>query len=95
MISFMSGAVCAGLSVASLFFLRFWTRTRDPLFLTFSSAFLLFAAGQIATTIVDGNLEESAWVYVLRVVGFVLIIAAVLRKSGICRRQKGRLDIDR
>jgi hypothetical protein len=36
---FVAGAVTMGFAVAGLFFLRFWRRTTDGLFLAFAAAF--------------------------------------------------------
>ena len=43
---FLSGAITLGFLVAALFFLRFWRRTRDNLFLAFAAAFALLGLGQ-------------------------------------------------
>ena len=42
---FLSGAVALGFFVCALFFLRFWRRTRDALFLAFALAFVLMGIG--------------------------------------------------
>ena len=39
--SFLQGAAAMGSLVAALFFLRFWTRTRDRFFQLFAAAFLI------------------------------------------------------
>ena len=41
-VAFVGGVLTAGFTVAALFFLRFWKRTGDRLFLTFAGAFLFF-----------------------------------------------------
>jgi len=41
LLPFMAGAIVAGYSIAGLFFLKFWQRTRDELFLAFTGAFWL------------------------------------------------------
>ena len=38
-IYFLSGAVALGYMLAAMFFLRFWKRTTDVLFLSFAVAF--------------------------------------------------------
>ena len=52
LIYFLTGAVTFGFFVASLFFLRFWRRTGDTLFMAFALAFALLgvAQGGIAMT---------------------------------------------
>ena len=37
--TFLAGAIVAGFALAGLFFLKFWKRTRDELFLAFTGAF--------------------------------------------------------
>jgi hypothetical protein len=46
MVEFLSGAVTFAHVLAALYFLRFWRRTRDRLFLSFALAFVLFALNQ-------------------------------------------------
>jgi hypothetical protein len=43
---FLSGAVALGFATCALFFLRFWRRTREELFLAFALAFFLLGLGQ-------------------------------------------------
>ena len=47
---FLSGAVALGFFTCCLFFLRFWRRTRDGLFLAFALAFSLLGLGQTIPT---------------------------------------------
>lgn len=77
---FMSGGICVGYAVASLLFLRFWRRTNDRLFAWFAAAFavlmverLLWFWSEIAHT--------YAVVYMARLVGFLLIIGAVIDRN--------------
>ncbi len=43
--NFLSGAVAFGFLVCGLFFLRYWHRSRDGLFLAFALAFALLGLG--------------------------------------------------
>ena len=79
--SFLSGAVTACFLLASLFFLRFWRRTSDRLFLIFAVAFLLLGINQALLALADIPIEERSWVYLLRLLAFVMIIAAIVDKS--------------
>jgi hypothetical protein len=79
--AFFSGAIAMGFVVCSVFFLRFWRRTQDGLFLVFSIAFLLLALNQALTTLLGLPLEERSWLYLLRLAAFVIIIAAIARKN--------------
>jgi hypothetical protein len=80
MIAFVSGLTAMGFATAGLFFLRFWSRTRDVFFALFAAAFWLFAlnAGMVAILGLD---EEKTFAYLLRLIGFGLIIAAVFSKN--------------
>ncbi len=78
---FMAGAITTGLVVISLFFLKFWRKTRDGLFLTFAAAFVLLAIGQALPTLANIPNEVVSPVYLLRLAAFALIIWAVLRKN--------------
>ena len=81
MIEFMSGALTLGFLVAALFFLRFWRRTRDRLFLAFAIAFGLLALNQALAQWLGAADERVGYTYLLRVIGFVLILAAVVDKN--------------
>ncbi len=81
MIEFMSGALTLGFIVAALFFLRFWRRTRDRLFLAFAIAFVLLALNQALAQWLGAADERVGYTYLLRVIGFVLILAAVVDKN--------------
>ena len=81
MIEFMSGALTLGFVVAALFFLRFWRRTRDRLFLAFAIAFALLALNQGLAQWLGAADERVGYTYLLRVIGFVLILAAIVDKN--------------
>ena len=79
--AFLYGLTAMGFLVAGLFFLRFWKRTRDGLFLAFAVAFWLFALNQTLVALLGVPREEQSLIYLLRLAAFVLIIVAVLRKN--------------
>jgi len=78
---FLSGAVAMGYAIASLFFLRFWTRTRDRLFLSFAVAFLLLVLNSVLVVMGAVPDEDRAPLYLLRLGAFALIIWAIIHKS--------------
>jgi predicted permease len=80
-VDFMSGAVFFGFLIAGIFFLRFWKRTRDRLFLAFALAFWLMAANQFGYSVMDMENENSGYLYLLRVIGYGLILAAIIGKN--------------
>jgi hypothetical protein len=79
--TFLSGAVSALFLVAALFFLRFWKRTRDGLFLAFALAFFLLGIGQGLLTLAVIPDEERSLLYLIRLAAFALILAAIIRKN--------------
>jgi hypothetical protein len=79
--SLVGGALAMGFIVASLFFLKFWRRTHDPLFLSFAAAFVLFALNQVTPVLFGIPRENQSSIYLLRLAGFGLIIFAILRKN--------------
>ncbi|WP_207541166.1 DUF5985 family protein [Sabulicella rubraurantiaca] len=81
MIDFTAGLITAGYFIAGLFFLRFWRRTRDSLFVAFWLAFWLFALNQALVPLSGLPREEASWLYLLRLAGFGLIIGAILLKN--------------
>jgi peptidoglycan/LPS O-acetylase OafA/YrhL len=81
MIEFLSGAVTLGFVVAALFFLRFWRKTSDRLFLAFALAFLLFALNQALAQWLGAADERVGYTYLLRVIGFGAILAAIVDKN--------------
>jgi hypothetical protein len=81
MLEFLSGAVTAGYLVATAFFLRFYIRTRDRLFVAFAVALGCFALNQALVGLFHVATEPESLVYVLRILGFVMILAAILDKN--------------
>jgi len=78
---FLSGAIVMGFLVAGLFFLRFWTRTREGLFIAFALAFWLLGLMQALLVFANIPDEERSWLYLLRLAAFVLILASIANKN--------------
>ncbi|MBP2300945.1 DUF5985 family protein [Azospirillum picis] len=79
--SFITGVIAALYGVAGLFFLSFWRRTRDGLFVAFALAFGLLALSQTLLALAGLEREEQSWVYLIRLLAFLLIIAGIVRKN--------------
>ena len=79
--AFLSGAVALGFFVCGLFFLRFWTRTRDELFLAFALAFTVLGVGQTVVALAEMPTEEKGALYLIRLAAFLLILFAIYRKN--------------
>ena len=84
--AFLSGAIVMGFAVAGLFFLRFWKRSGDGLFLAFAVSFWLLGLCQALLTFSAVPVEERTPLYLLRLAAFVLILLAVFRKNAGPRR---------
>lgn len=82
---FLSGSIAFGFLIAGLFFLRFWKRTGDRLFLAFALAFSLLGIGQAIQALADIPQEERGYVYLIRLVAFTLILTAIIRKNRLPR----------
>lgn len=81
LIDFLSGAVTFGFIVAGLFFLRFWKRTGDGLFVAFALAFWLLGLTQALLAFTDIPVEERSWLFLLRLAAFSLILISIWRKN--------------
>jgi hypothetical protein len=81
MLPFLAGAITMGYLAVGLFFLRFWRRTRDRLFLIFAFAFWLLALNQVAVALSNVPREEQSSIYLLRLAAFTLIILAIASKN--------------
>ncbi|WP_395747874.1 DUF5985 family protein [Prosthecobacter sp.] len=79
--SILAGAAIVSLFVITLFFLRFWSRTRDRLFLFFAGAFVFMMIERIVRAVMGVENEWAPYVYLIRLASFVLIIIAVVDKN--------------
>jgi len=77
--------------IVSVYFLKFWKRTRDRLFLYFSAAFFLFMLHQVIFEVSGGmgsDHEKNAYTYVLRILGYCLIAFAIIDKNTPSRQDR-------
>lgn len=77
----LTGAQVAGFLVVALFYLRFWRRTRDSLFLAFACAFAVLALVQPLPMLLGLPDEGVSRLYLIRLAAFSLIIVAILFKN--------------
>jgi uncharacterized membrane protein len=87
LMSIAPGAVIMGHVVAAVFFLKFWRKTGDRLFMTFAAAFLLMGLVPLLTNAMSIPREEQSPFYLIRLAAFLLIIGAVAAKSRSSSRQ--------
>lgn len=78
---FLLGVIATSSFTAGLFFLKFWRRTHDLLFLAFAIAFLIEGANRTALLFVANPNEGSPAIYIVRLCAFLLILAAILKKN--------------
>ena len=78
---FLSGSITLGFLIAGLFFLRFWKRTNDSLFLAFAAAFTLLGLGQAIQALASIPQEERSYIFLIRLAAFTIILAAIVRKN--------------
>jgi alpha-D-ribose 1-methylphosphonate 5-triphosphate synthase subunit PhnI len=81
MSDFLLGATTMGSLVIALFFLRFWRRTGDRFFALFALAFATFAVNRFVLLFLDEAAEARTYVYFVRLLAFLLIIAAIVDKN--------------
>jgi hypothetical protein len=83
---FLIGVISACSLAAGLFFLKFWRRTRDFLFLAFGIAFLAQGANSAAVLQVPKPNEGTITIFGVRLLISVLILAAIVKKNVESRR---------
>jgi len=81
MMNFSAGMITMGFLVISLFFIKFWRRTRDLLFLAFAVSFSLLALNQGLAILIEIDRDERSYLYILRLIAFLIIIVAVIYKN--------------
>lgn len=78
---FLLGVIATSSTVAGLFFFRFWRETRDSFFLAFACAFLMEGANRTVILFLSNPSEANPWIYIVRLIAFLLILTAVIRKN--------------
>lgn len=79
---FLLGGVAVASFTVALFFLRYWTNTRDRFFLLFAASFLIEAASRTHMAITSSwNEEELPLHYLVRLLAYGLILLAIWDKN--------------
>jgi uncharacterized membrane protein HdeD (DUF308 family) len=78
---FLLGIIVTCSIVAAGFFWKFYRQTRDILFLAFAAAFFIEGINRISFLYVETPNEGSPAIYIVRLVAFLLILAAIIRKN--------------
>ena len=79
--TFLHGGTAVNCAVIGLFFLRFWSRSRDRLFLSFACAFLILGVERTVLGVWPYMTEGREYVYLLRLLAFCLIIYGIVDKN--------------
>ena len=78
---FLGGATAMGCLVIAVFFLRYWRTSGDRFFALFAIAFAVFAVNRIALGFLDEDNEARPAIYLVRLLAFLLIAAAIVDKN--------------
>jgi hypothetical protein len=78
---FLAGTLVMSAFVIGLRFLKFWKLSNDRFFIWFAVAFWVFGFGWIFRAFAPGMSEHGHWVYLPRLLAFLIIIAAILDKN--------------
>ena len=79
--AFANGFFTAASLIAALFFLSFWRRSGDGLFLGFALAFVLMGANSVSSLLLESLDDQEPAVYLFRLAAFAVIIFAIWRKN--------------
>lgn len=74
---FASGAIMMGFLTLGWFFLAFYRRTSDRLFLYFAVAFFLLSAERVVLVLATPDSEADSMVYMVRMLAFGALAYAI------------------
>jgi uncharacterized membrane protein HdeD (DUF308 family) len=78
---FLLGVIATSSIIASIFFLKFWRKTGDSFFLAFAASFFIEGLNRCGVLLLEKPNEGNPWVYLVRLLSFLLILVAILRKN--------------
>jgi hypothetical protein len=78
---FLLGVVVTASVASGVFFLKFWRRTGDTLFLGFGAAFIIEGLNRTAFLFLDSPNEGTPLIYVVRSFAFLLLLGAIIHKN--------------
>jgi uncharacterized membrane protein HdeD (DUF308 family) len=78
---FLVGVIATSSIMAGIFFLKFWKRTRDFLFLAFAIAFIIEGLDRACVMMVARPNEGSPWIYLVHLLAAALLLFAILKKN--------------
>jgi len=78
---FVLGLLTMTTLIAGLFFLRYWRASGDRLFAYFALAFATMSISWLALAATSPSFEGIHYVYLVRLLAFVLIIIGIVDKN--------------
>lgn len=78
---FVAGLLVMGYVIGAVFFARFYRDTNDRLFLWFAAGFGLLAVQRGSLAAADLLPLNPTWYYAIRLLAFVVILAAIIDKN--------------
>lgn len=79
---FLNGSACMGALTCGLFFLAFWKKSADRLFLIFALSFWLLAIERLISLLfVELPAENKAALYSIRLLAFLMILFGIWDKN--------------
>ncbi|MBU6463595.1 MAG: hypothetical protein KGK01_02075 [Bradyrhizobium sp.] len=84
----LAGATAFASLVAALYFLKFWRKTRDTLFLFFAAAFTIDAIARFTHAIVQVTDSSEPVYFIPRLVTFGLIALSIIGKNALPNSRK-------
>jgi uncharacterized membrane protein HdeD (DUF308 family) len=78
---FLLGVIVTASLTAGAFFLKFWRKTRDLLFLGFAAAFIIEGINRTGFLFLEQPNEGTPLAYTIRLFSYLLILAAIIQKN--------------
>lgn len=78
---FLLGVIVTASLTAAMYFLKFWRNTHDPLFMAFAAAFTIEGLNRLSYLSLESPNEGSPGIYVVRLLAFLIILIAIVRKN--------------
>jgi Ca2+/Na+ antiporter len=81
MYELISGAIMLACFVIGIFFIKFWKKTHDKLFIMFAIAFWILSIERLVLGAIGTQHELGPKVYLIRLSSFIMILFAIIQKN--------------
>ncbi|HEY2781770.1 MAG TPA: DUF5985 family protein [Steroidobacteraceae bacterium] len=78
---FLVGSLAFASAMAALFFWHYWKQSQDRLFVLFAAAFAAMTINWIGVAMIDPSREGQHYIYMVRLLAFLLIVTAIVDKN--------------